>query len=56
MGRLKNKLKINFKNVEESKLNIFLWHLLENQLKKKHTALEFSEKKKNTMKSIDTQL
>ena len=38
-------LKINFKNVEESKVNIFLWHLLENQLKKSRRHLNFPKKK-----------
>ena len=39
------RLNRNSKNVKESKVNIFPWHLLQNQLNKKQTALAFFEKK-----------
>ena len=40
------RLNRNSKNVKESKVNIFPWHLLQNQLNKKQTAFAFFEKKK----------
>ena len=51
------RLNRNSKNVKESKVNIFPWHLLQNQLNKKQTALAFFEKKKKkTMETLVTQL
>ena len=45
----------NLKNFEESKLNTFPWHPLENQFNKKQTALAFCEKKNRKKQNKELQ-